>query len=372
MKIETIAIHSGNHIDQSSGAIVSPINLSSTFERDVDGGYSKGFKYSRLNNPNRTALEESLSALEGGKVAAAFSSGSAAAMAIFQSLSTDHHIIAPDDMYHGISNLLRGVFSNWNLQVSFVNMQNLDVLEDAFQSNTKMVLIETPSNPMLKIADIKAISDIAHSHDSIVVCDNTFATPILQRPFELGADIIIHATTKYLNGHSDVIGGVVISKNDDDFFKRIREVQQVGGAVPSSFDCYLTVRGIKTLAVRMKVHCENAMALAQFLSNHSSVEKIYYPGLKTDDGHELAKTQMKSYGGMLSFQVKGDAASAMQVASKVKLFTRATSLGGIESLIEHRASMEGIHSTTPENLLRLSIGLEHVDDLISDLEQALS
>jgi cystathionine gamma-synthase len=372
MKIETIAIHAGNHPDETSGAIVQPINLASTFQRSADGSYPKGHKYSRTSNPNRVSLEECVSKLEGGEAAAAFSSGSAAAMGIFQSLSSGDHVIVPDDMYHGIATMLRNIFSRWNLEVSFVNMQDLDEVKKSFQSNTKLVLVETPSNPMLKITDIAAIADIAHYHMAICACDNTFATPILQRPFDLGADLIFHATTKYLGGHSDVIGGIVVSKKDDDFFKKIREVQQVGGAVPAPFDCFMTLRGIRTLAIRMKVHSENAMAVSKFLSNHPKIEKVFYPGLETHDGHALASTQMSAYGGMISFLFKGDDAETREVASKVQLFTRATSLGGVESLIEHRASMEGPHSKTPTNLLRLSIGIENIDDLIADLSQALN
>ena len=371
MRIETIAIHSGNQPDETSGAIVPPINLSTTFERSDDGTYPKGYKYSRTNNPNRNSLEQCVADLEGGNIAASFSSGSSAAMGIFQALDYGNHVIVPDDMYHGVASMLRGMFSRWNLEVSFVNMQDLDEVKRAFQSNTKLVLIETPSNPMMKICDIAAIADIAHLHQAVVVCDNTFASPILQRPFEFGVDLIYHATTKYLNGHSDVIGGIVVSKHDDEFFKKIREVQTVGGAVPSPFDCFLTLRGIKTLPVRMKVHSENGMAVADYLSKHSMVEKVYYPGLESHPNHSLAKKQMKMFGGMLSFEIKGDAKKAFEIISKVKIFTRATSLGGVESLIEHRASIEGPQSKTPQNLLRCSIGLEHIDDLISDLEQAL-
>ena len=372
MKIETKAIHSGTHLDKASGAIVQPINLASTFERSAKGNYPKGYKYSRTDNPNRASLEECVCDLEGGAAAAAFSSGSAAAMGIFQSLNTGDHIIVPDDMYHGVANMLRGIFSRWNLEVSFVNMTNLKKIKKAFQENTKMVLVETPSNPMLKICDISSIAALAHSHDAICVCDNTFATPVLQRPFEFGADLVFHATTKYLGGHSDVIGGIVVSRNDDDFFKNIREVQQVGGAVPAPFDCFMTLRGIKTLAIRMKAHSENAFAVAKFLSNHPKIEKVYYPGLTSHEGHVLASKQMSSFGGMVSFQVKGDAAKAFKVASKVKLFTRATSLGGVESLIEHRASMEGPKTKTPTNLLRISVGIENIKDIIADLYQALN
>ncbi|MEI6815748.1 MAG: aminotransferase class V-fold PLP-dependent enzyme [Bacteroidota bacterium] len=372
MKIETKAIHAGNHPDETTGAVVQPISLASTFERAEDGSYPKGFKYSRASNPNRTSLEECVCSLEGGAVAAAFSSGSAAAMSIFQSLNTGDHVIVPSDMYHGITTMLKGIYSHWNLQVNYADMQNLDEVRQAFQPNTRALIIESPSNPMMKISDIQALAEIAHSHKAMAVCDNTFATPILQNPFHLGADLVFHSSTKYLGGHSDVIGGIVVSKNDDEFFQRIREVQQIGGAVPSPFDCFLTLRGIRTLAIRMKVHSENAMKVAQFLHHHPKVEKVYYPGLPDDEGHELAKKQMKTFGGMLSFLVKGDENEAMKTIARCQLFTRATSLGSVESLIEHRASIEGPATHTPQNLIRLSIGIEHADDLIADLKQALS
>jgi cystathionine gamma-synthase len=274
-------------------------------------------------------------------------------------------------MYHGISFLLKDIFSAWNLEFTFVDMCDAAAVKAAIKANTKLIWMETPSNPLMKITDIKQIADIAKSIHAISVCDNTFATPILQSPLQLGCDLVMHATTKYLGGHSDVLGGAIVSKHNDDFFQRIKNVQKLSGAVPAPFDCFLTLRGIRTLPYRMKGHCENAMKIAQFLNAHPEVEKVYYPGLATDAGYTLASKQMKNFGGMLSFCVKGGEAKARKVANSVKIFTQATSLGGAESLIEHRASVEGPDTKTPANLLRISVGLEHADDLIADLTEAL-
>ena len=251
-------------------------------------------------------------------------------------------------------------------------MTNLAKLKSSIKKNTKIIWIETPSNPLLKIIDLKKVSDLAHQSSAVVVCDNTWATPVLQSPFEFGVDLILHATTKYISGHSDVLGGAVISNINNEFFQKIIEIQKTGGAVPSPFECWLTLRGIQTLPIRIRTQSDSAMQIAEFLNMNKSVSKVYYPGLPNHPDHPLASIQMKLYGGMISFEVKGGKEEAMKVASKVKLFTRATSLGGPESLIEHRASVEGIETKTPQNLLRLSIGLEHPDDLINDLEQALS
>ena len=371
MKIETIAIHAGNTVDPHTGAVVTPLYLSTTFERDPDGGYSRGYQYSRGNTPNRAALEECLAALEGGEAAAAFSSGNAAAAAIFQSLSAGDHVIVPDDMYHGITFLLKDVFRRWKLEVSVVDMADVRNVENAVRSNTRLIWIETPSNPLLKLYDIQKISAIAKKAKAVTVCDNTFATPVLQRPFLLGADISMHATTKYLGGHSDVLGGALVSHRNDDFFKQVKEVQKLCGAVASPFDCFLTMRGIKTLPYRMKGHCENALKVAEFLASHPAVEMVHYPGLKTDPGYELAARQMHGSGGMVSFLLKEGSEKAKAVANRTKVFTQATSLGGVESLIEHRASVEGPDTKTPQNLLRLSVGLEHADDLVEDLRQAM-
>lgn len=371
MRIETLAVHAGHSVDPSTGAITPPIQLSTTFERSEDGSYPQGHFYSRTSNPNREALEECLSSLEGGTATAAFASGSAATMSIFQSLSPQDHVLAPKDAYHGTAKLLAEIFIPWGLVVTFVDMTDLDQVQEAIQPNTKLIWTETPSNPLLKITDIAEVANLAHSIGARCVCDNTWATPVLQRPLEQGADLVLHATTKYLGGHSDVLGGAIISNVEDDFFQKIRTIQQTGGAVPSPFDCWLTLRGIRTLPYRMRAHSEHALQIAQFLARHDAVEKVYYPGLKQHPGHDLATQQMKLFGGMLSFQVAGGKDQAMEVCRKVKLFTRATSLGGTESLIEHRASMEGPKTQTPDNLLRASIGLEHIDDLLEDLRQAL-
>lgn len=371
MRIETLAVHAGHSIDPTTGAVTPPIHLSTTFAREVDGTYPRGYIYSRTNNPNREALEQCLSALEGGAAAAAFSSGSAATMSVFQALAPGDHVIAPNDVYHGTARLLREIFAPWGLETSFVDMTDPIQVQRAVRPNTKLIWVETPSNPLLKITDIARISEIAHEAGALCACDNTWATPILQCPFALGADLILHATTKYLGGHSDVLGGAVIAKADGGVFERIRKVQVNGGAVPSPFECWLVLRGVPTLPVRMRVHSENALKVATFLAGHPGVGAVHYPGLKAHPGYAIASRQMALLGGMLSFQVKGGRDRAFEVAAKVRIFTRATSLGGAESLIEHRASMEGPDTRTPDNLLRLSIGLEHADDLIEDLSQAL-
>ncbi len=372
MRIETLAVHAGHEIDPATGAVTPPIHLSTTFERGTDGSYSRGYSYSRSANPNRDALEKCLAALEGGAAAAAFSSGSAATMTLFQALAPGDHVVAPSDVYHGTARLLREVFAPWGLETSFVDMTDPGQVERTVKAETRLIWVETPSNPLLKITDVGRVADIAHSARALCACDSTWATPVLQRPFELGADLIVHATTKYLGGHGDVLGGGLIAKVNDGFFQRIRQIQATGGAVPSPFECWLVLRGVPTLPYRMRGHSENALKVATFLSQHPTVEAVHYPGLKAHPGHEIACRQMRQPGGMLSFQVKGGRERAFDVAAKVKVFTRATSLGGAESLIEHRASVEGPKTRTPDNLLRLSVGLEHADDLIEDLAQALA
>jgi cystathionine gamma-synthase len=370
MKIETLAVHAGHTIDPATGAVSSPIHLSTTFERDAEGSYSRGFMYARNNNPNRQALEHGISALEGGATAAAFASGTGATMSIFQALAPGDHILAHVDAYYGTSRLLREIFQRWGLDVSFVDMSDLSAAEKALRPKTKLAWMETPSNPLLKIVDLAAVAKIVHAAGAICVCDNTWA-PILQRPFDLGADLILHSTTKYFGGHCDVLGGIVVFKMEDEFCQRVRSIQYEGGAVPSPFDCWLILRGMRTLPWRMRAHSENAMKVADFLSKHRKVLRVHYPGLKAHPGHEIAAKQMSTFGGMLSFEVKDGRDAAMSVAAKTKIFTRATSLGGVESLIEHRASIEGSGTTSPEGLLRLSIGLENAEDLMEDLDQAL-
>lgn len=372
MKIETKAIHLGHDVDPVTGAIAAPLHLSTTFEREADGSYPRGHIYTRLSNPNRDALEKCLAGLEGGEGAIAFASGLAAIMNVFQALSPKDHVIASKDLYHGTTHILQDILEPWGLQVSFVDVTDFAQLEEAIQENTKIIYFETPSNPLLKITDISAIAAIAHRVGALCVCDNTWPTPILQRPLELGADIVVHSTTKYFGGHSDVLGGAVISKVKDAFFERIRMLQQIGGAVPAPFDCWLVLRGIQTLSCRMKNHSESAFAIAKFLEKHPNVEKVYYPGLANHPGHDIVLKQMSQFGGMLSFQIKGDKEEALAFTGRLKIIRRATSLGGVESLIEHRASIEGPQSKTPDNLLRFSVGLENVDDLLTDLDDALT
>lgn len=368
---ETIAVHAGRAVDPATGAVTAPIHLSTTFERAPDGSFPSGFNYSRSNNPNRAALEEALALMEGGAVAAAFGSGNAAASAIFQVLAPNDHVIAPLEAYHGILRLLRDIFARWQLAVDFVDMTDLAAVQKAVRPNTKLIWVETPSNPTLKLTDIAAVAAIAHAAGARLVCDNTWS-PILQRPFALDADLVLHSTTKYFGGHSDVLGGAVIAREAEDLFERVREVQMIGGAVPAPFDCWLIHRGIQTLPWRIRGHSENALRLAEFLASHPRVERVHYPGLQSHPQHDLARRQMNPFGGMLSFELRGDRVQARALPNELKIFTRATSLGGVESLIEHRESIEGPETKTPANLLRLSVGLEHPDDLIADLAQALA
>lgn len=371
MNPETIAARASHHVDPETGAILASIQPSTTFERDADGEFPSGYVYARVGNPNRQQLEEVLSKLEGGSDTAAFSSGSAATAAVIQSLSAGDHIVAPEDCYHGTADILRNIFARWGLESTFTDVTDPEKVKQAIQSNTKLVWVETPSNPMLKITDIALIADIAHGAGALCVCDNTWATPLLQRPLDLGADLVVHSTTKYLGGHSDVLGGAVVASSPEGQFQLIRQVQGTYGAVPSPFDSWLLLRGIRTLHLRMAAHSQNAMKIATFLSDHPKVEAVHYPGLKEHPGYDIAAKQMSDFGGMMSIQMVGGKQAAMDVAAKVRLFTRATSLGGTESLIEHRASIEGPQTSTPDNLLRMSIGIENSDDLIEDLSQAL-
>ena len=370
-RIETLAVHAGRSIDQATGAVVAPIYLTTTFERDADGTYPRGFTYSRTENPNRGQLEACLAALEGGREAIAFSSGLAAAAALIHSLKPGDHIVAPDDVYHGFRKLLDQVFGAWGIQVSFVDFTDPARIAAAVRPSTRLIWAETPSNPLLKITNLAAVARIARDAGAVSVCDSTFATPVLQRPFEFGIDLVAHSTTKYISGHSDVVGGVLIGRDNNPLLEQARKSQQFAGAVPSPFDCWLTLRGIETLPIRVRAQSDTALRIASFLQAHPAVEEVYYPGLEGHRGHAIAARQMSGFGGMLSFLVRGSAAEAMQVAGAVKVFTRATSLGGTHSLIEHRASIEGPQSQTPFSLLRLSIGLENILDLIADLDQAL-
>lgn len=371
MKFETLAVHAGHTPDLTTGGITPPIHLSTNFERAEDGSYPRGFIYARNGNPTREALEGCLAVLEGGAAASAFASGSAATMAVFQALSPGDHVIAPVDVFHGTAQMLLGILGSWGLETTFVDMTQLSQVEGAVRPNTRLLWVETPSNPLLRVTDIAKVSEIADGIGAVCVCDNTWATPALQRPLELGAGLVVHATSKYLGGHSDATGGAVVSQADDEFFQKIKLVQTSGGAVASPFDCWLVLRGIRTLPYRMRGHSENAARVTAFLSRHPGVDAVHYPGLEDHPGHGIADHQMALFGGMASFQVRWGREEAMRVAAKVQLWTRATSLGSTESLIEHRASIEGPGTHTPDNLLRLSVGLENADDLIEDLAQAL-
>lgn len=373
MKFETLAIKSIENNLLDTKAVSVPIYLSTTFIRNEDGSYNNDFLYSRNNNPNRQTLEHSLALLEGGKLCYTFSSGMAAISAIFQSLSTGDHVLLPDDVYYNVYLLATEVFERWGLEFTIVDMSNKDEVLSAIKTNTKLIWVETPSNPQLKITDIQQISEIAKQNDVILAVDNTWSTPVLLKPLDLGADIVMHSTTKYFGGHSDVLGGCIILKEDNNTAEKLDKIQSLSGGVPSPFDCWLISRGIQTLHLRVSAQTKTAKKLAKFLEKHPQIEKVNYPGLKSHPQFDIAKKQMKNgYGAMLSVLIKGNAETANKIANKLKIFTSATSLGGVESLVEHRKSVEGINSKTPENLLRISVGLENIDDLIEDWNQALS
>ena len=371
MRFETLAVHAGGAPEPATGAVMPSIHLSTTFERAKDGSYPSGYDYIRGGNPNRRSLEAALAQLEGGASAIAFASGMAASHAVFQALAPGDHVIAPLDAYFGTAKLLRTQLERWGLEASFVEMSDAAAVQAALRPSTRLIWTETPSNPTMAVTDLRAIVAIAKSRRALTACDNTWATPFLQRPLELGIDLVMHSTTKYLSGHSDAMCGVVVAREDGEVAERLRALQSDGGAVPSPFDSWLVLRGIRTLPWRMRAHCSNAAAVAAFLAGHPRVERVHYPGLASDPGHAVASAQMAEPGGMLSFVVRGGRAEAFDVAARLRLFIRATSLGGPESLVEHRASIEGPATRAPEGLLRLAIGLEHPDDLVEDLRQAL-
>jgi cystathionine gamma-synthase len=373
MKKETIAVHGSHLKDETAGAIAAPVFLTTTFERALDGTYPKGHMYSRNSNPNRIALEKGLAALEGASRGFAFGSGLAAVNAVFQCLQSGDHILMPEVGYYASYKLAEEILGPWGLEVTQVDMTDLVQVEKAVQKNTKLIWAETPANPMLSITDIQGLAKIAQKHKLKLGVDNTMGTPVLQNPIAHGADIVMHATTKYIGGHSDIMGGAVLVKEDDEWAKRIERVQILMGATPNPLDCYLLARGLKTLPLRMREHSANALELAKRLEKHPKVEKVHYPGLESHPQHALAKAQMpQGFSGMIALQVKTGETETREMAGKLQIFQQATSLGGVESLVEHRKSIEGPQSTTPGNLLRFSIGLEHVDDLWADLEQALT
>lgn len=371
LNFETLAIQSTTLEDKSFFSVSSPIYLTTTFERNDDGSYPGDFVYSRSDNPNRRLLEQSMAILENGETGLAFSSGLAAISAVFQSLGPVTHVLLPDDVYYAAKKLLANIFSPFGISYSLVDMSDLVRVKEAIRKETALIWLETPSNPRLKICDIEAIAHLAHEAGAICGVDNTWATPVHQNPLNSGADLVMHATTKYIGGHSDVLGGCLVLK-DAILAEKLRQIQTLSGGVPSPFECWLVTRGIKTLYVRVMAQSSNALQLAQYLQSHPKIEKVHYPGLESHPQFGLAKKQMKKgFGGMLSIQIDGNAADALALTGKLKLFTAATSLGGVESLIEHRKSVEGEDSPTPDNLLRISVGLEHIDDLIEDWDSAL-
>jgi len=375
LHFETRAIHDGQPPDPSTGAVITPIYQTSTYAQEAPGRH-RGYDYSRTDNPTRKAMEDALASLEEGRFGLGFASGMAAISAMTYLLQPGDHIVAPDDVYGGTYRLLVRVLQRYGVESSFVDMTQPATVEAAFRPNTRFVLIETPTNPYLKVLDIAAISSLAHSRGAIVAVDNTFASPYGQQPLRWGADLVMHSTTKYLGGHSDVIGGALVMARDD-LYQTLKFHQNAVGAVPGPFDCWLVLRGIKTLGVRMRQHAANAGAVAAYLASHPKVDQTFYPGLPDHPGHALASRQMSGFGGMVSFIVRGGAPAAAAVASATTLFFLAESLGGVESLVDHPASMThaslaGSPLAVDPGLLRLSVGIEHVDDLIADLEQALA
>ncbi len=378
MKFSTKAIHAGQEPDPSSGAIMTPIYQTSTYAQTGIGEH-KGFEYARTANPTRSALEACIAALENGTHGLSFASGMAAESAVLSLLSAGDHMISCDDLYGGSYRIFERIMSRYNVETSYVTAGNVADYEKAIRPNTKLIWLETPTNPLLRLVDIHAVAEVAHRHNLLLVVDNTFSSPYFQQPLELGADIVLHSTTKYINGHSDVIGGAVVTSNEE-VYQALKFHQNAAGAVPGPFDVWLTMRGIKTLAVRMRQHEENAHAVARFLMEHKRVEKVYYPGLASHPDHELAKRQMSGFGGMVSFQCKGTFADVEQVVRRFKVFTFAESLGGVESLVCHPATMT--HGSIPrdirearglgDTLLRLSVGIEDIEDILSDLEQVLA
>ena len=378
MHFNSKTIHGGQEPDKAYGAVMPPIYQTSTYAQTTPGGH-RGFEYSRTHNPTRQALERSLASIEAGEFAFAFGSGLAAMDAVLKLLKPGDEVVSTDDLYGGSYRLFTKIFEDFGIRFHFVNMSNVDNVEAAINKNTRMVWVETPTNPMMNVIDIKAVSVLCKSNDVLLAVDNTFASPYIQQPLNLGADIVMHSATKYLAGHSDVILGSLVT-NDKSLAERLGFIQNASGAVPGPMDSFLTLRGIKTLHVRMQRHCENAAEIAHYLKTHPKIEKVYWPGFEDHPNHHIAKAQMSDFGGMLSFVTKGaNYESAIQIVEKLKLFTLAESLGGVESLAGHPASMT--HASIPKEireqsgvvdaLIRLSVGIEDVRDLIADLDQAI-
>ena len=371
MRLETLAIHAGGESDRETGAVTPPIHLATTFKHGPAAERIAGYEYQREGNPTNDRLRAAIAALEGAEQALTFASGMAAATTLLESIPAGARIVLPDDCYAGVRMLASEFLPERGVSVQRVDMADLVAVQAACATGIDLLWVETPSNPLMKLSDIAALATLARTHDALLVCDNTFASPVLQQPLALGADIVMHSTTKYFGGHSDVLGGALAFKHGDAFFQRVAHRLHITGAVMAPFNAWLTLRGCRSLPARMALHCSNARKVAEFLQAQPQVERVNYPGLASHPGHALAVKQMRDSGGMLSVQLHGGREAALAMAGALQLFTNATSLGGCESLVEHRASTEGPHTTTPQNLLRLSVGLEHVDDLIADLAQAL-
>lgn len=371
MRLETLAIHAGGEPDALTGAAAPPIHLSTTFKHGPAGERVAGYEYQREGDPTNDRLRSAIAALEGGAAALTFASGMAAISALLESLPAGARIAIPDDCYTGLRVLAAEFLPQRGIAVTTVDMADLESVRRACAGGIDLLWAETPSNPRMKVCDIGALAEIAHEAGAILVCDNTFASPVLQRPLALGADAVMHSTTKYFGGHSDVLGGALVFARRDDLHDRVAHRLHVTGATMAPFSAWLTLRGCRSLPARMALHCANARRVADFLAGRDEVERVNYPGLAPHPGHAIAAKQMRDFGGMLSIELRGGREAALAMAGRLKLFANATSLGGCESLVEHRASVEGANPVSPQNLLRISVGLEHVDDLISDLEQAL-
>jgi cystathionine gamma-synthase len=371
MRFETLAVHAGHAVDPETGSVAPPIHLSTTFARDPEGVPLGGHTYVRESNPTQSRLEVALAPLEGGEAALVFASGMAAGITLLQTLPPGSHVVFPDDAYYGFRVAAEELLPNWGISSAFVAMDDLAAVEAAVRRETRLLWLETPSNPLLKVTDVRTVVEIARRAGALTVLDNTFATPVLQRPIELGVDVVHHSTTKYFGGHSDVQGGALIFARKGELMEKVDHLRHILGAVASPFNSWLVLRGLRSLACRVAAQSSSALAVARVLAGMPEVSAVLYPGLPSHPGHEVAKRQMSAFGAMLSFQTRGGREAALAAVSRARLFTRATSLGGVESLIEHRATSEGPQSRTPQDLIRLSIGLEHPDDLIADLEQAL-
>lgn len=374
-RMETLVVHAGVEPDPSTGAVMTPIYQTSTFAQTEVGAH-KGYDYARTDNPTRSVLQAALAMLEGGRYGLAFASGMAAIDTLLRLVKPGEHVLCGNDVYGGTFRLFDKVLATYGISFSFVEMSDLTAVVAGIRPNTRLVWLETPTNPLLKISDIAAIATLAHAQSAWVAVDNTFASPVLQQPLSLGADFVIHSTTKYIGGHSDVVGGAIIL-NDAVAYEQLKFLQNAVGAVPGPQDCFLTLRGLKTLALRMEAHCRNGLRVAQFLADHPRVEQVIYPGLDSHPQYALARRQMRGPGGMISFLLRGDESAARRLAGATHLFTLAESLGGVESLIElpapmTHASVAGSPLAVPANLVRLSVGIEHADDLVQDLGQALA